>query len=366
MKKKSNLIILVCALVLIVVLFKGCPKSLDEDPFTVAKVINGNTLQLENGYEVVLLGVYPTKNTADFLNKYVNTDVYFIFDSSSPVPLTDDSNQKFYAYVALSKYDGPCINSLILKNGLAPLNESPNLTDSLDVYREYAKNFKGTIEQYIPETPIADNIQIPAFVQPNDGYAAEQQHFYDDEDENCEMLKHVVDYRSPCTRGFAVQLAARHQGEYNIAQVCEIFKFLYNNWKYVNDPVGQDYVARASESICQLHFKGDCDDFAVAMAACVLSIGGNARINTAQSSEGGHAFCEVNISKMDENDVLNAIKQVIPNANIDMLCTNSDDSGKWLNLDWWASYPGGKYFKYDTRTIYECNPENQTWILFSK
>lgn len=346
---------------LLLVSIAGCSSRLDEDGFVVDQVVDGNTLLLDNGYQAVLLGITPTEEVQKELrDKYIGHTVYFVFDSSSDVPQSEENGQKFFAY-ALDESDGPCINGVLLKEGKCPLNESPNLVDSLNLYRTYAQAFQGnTTPEIVPPTTPADNesaddITIPAYNPDNDNFN-QKAYWSDDKNANCALLKHVCDYNNSCTRDFSVQLAKRSEGNYNIGQVCEIFKYLYNKWRYVNDPTGSEYIARASESISQTHFSGDCDDFAVLMTSCVLAVGGNARINFAFNDKGGHAFCEVDISKMDESEVLSAIQDHFKiEQGIDQLFFRADATGKWLNLDWWASHPGGKYYQATQCDTYEFN-----------
>lgn len=370
-------VILILFLSVLLLSVTGCTVRLDENGFKVSQVVDGNTLLLENGYQAVLLGITPTSYVQKALQSYVGKTVYFVFDSSSDVPESDGDEQKFFAYVLDGDYEGPCINSALLKEGISPLNESPNLVDSLDLYRNYAQAYKGqAMPQIVPPSPLYENeniddITIPPYNPDSDNFS-QMSYWSDDKNENCNLLKHVCDYNNSCTRDFAVQLAKRSEGKYNIGQVCEIFKYLYNKWRYVNDPIGSDYVARASESISQTHFSGDCDDFAVLMASCILAIGGNVRINIASNEQSCHAFCELNISNlknssdevMDDDDISSGIAEKFPNVNIDRLYYRVDNDGKWLNLDWTASYPGGKYFNYSTCESYELNTRGQIpeWI----
>ena len=79
------------------------------------------------------------------------------------------------------------------------------------------------------------------------------------------MLEQAVDYTNSLTKSFANLLASKSEGSYNLGQICEIYSYLRKKWKYVNDPVDNEYVAYASESIQDCNLSGDCDDFAVLM-----------------------------------------------------------------------------------------------------
>ena len=63
------------------------------------------------------------------------------------------------------------------------------------------------------------------------------------------MINEAMDINNPITRSFSVQLASEYPGEYNLAQVCNIYDYIRNNWKYVNDPRGLEYFEKASITI---------------------------------------------------------------------------------------------------------------------
>ena len=104
---------------------------------------------------------------------------------------------------------------------------------------------------------------------------------------------------NPITRNFAVELASKSLGSYNVGQIAYIYDYIYKNWKYVSDPTGKEYFSKASETI-ENNLSGDCDDFAILLSSCIEAIGGNTRITFAQNSTGGHAYTEVRISQNEE------------------------------------------------------------------
>lgn len=175
-------------------------------------------------------------------------------------------------------------------------------------------------------------------------------------EENIEMLKESCDYNVPKTKGFANKLAGKaslSDGTFNIEQLCEIFDYCYSKWRYVNDPKGSEYLAKASETIAS-SLTGDCDDFAILIASCMLAIGGDVCIVTAQGPTGGHAYAEVDISHMKLEHVKSYIKQKFNSHQISNIVYRKDGSYIWLNLDWSGDYPGGPTFKAFTRDIYKC------------
>lgn len=175
-------------------------------------------------------------------------------------------------------------------------------------------------------------------------------------EENIEMLKESCDYNVPKTKGFANKLAGKaslSDGTFNIEQLCEIFDYCYSKWRYVNDPKGSEYLAKASETIAS-SLTGDCDDFAILIASCMLAIGGDVCIVTTQGPTGGHAYAEVDISHMKLEHVKSYIKQKFNSHRISNIVYRKDGSYIWLNLDWSGDYPGGPTFKASTRDIYKC------------
>jgi transglutaminase-like putative cysteine protease len=103
-------------------------------------------------------------------------------------------------------------------------------------------------------------------------------------------------------------------------------------------------------------FSGDCDDFAILLAALVESIGGSTRISFAYNEEGGHAFTEVFVT--DNKESMPVLVQEINKlygTNKFRINYYEDADGKcWLNLDWFGQpqHPGGQYFDFTKRTIY--------------
>lgn len=163
-------------------------------------------------------------------------------------------------------------------------------------------------------------------------------------------LVESCNYSNYILRNKAVSIAGKDEGTYNLGQICNIFDYCYNNWKYVNDPRSSEIVEYASNTISN-GLNGDCDDFAVLVCSMILSIGGEARINYAYDSDSGHAFTEVNIGKTKVNDYISKrYKDVYDDSGI---WTRTDPEGNnWLNLDWFANHPGGKYFNYTHGTTF--------------
>ena len=95
----------------------------------------------------------------------------------------------------------------------------------------------------------------------------------------------AVDYYNPDVRNYAVSLTAddslkKYITDYHeyrrLIQCFAVFRDINKRWNYVNDPLGQEYLVKASDNLGV--FSGDCDDHSIMMAAAVMSIGGTMRL----------------------------------------------------------------------------------------
>jgi hypothetical protein len=89
-----------------------------------------------------------------------------------------------------------------------------------------------------------------------------------------------------------------HRG---IDQICSIYDAVVNNWTYVEDWKGLEQIQYSNLTLelgkPKKIGKGDCDDFAILLAALVESVGGTPRIIFAYGPMGGHAYAEVYLGK---------------------------------------------------------------------
>ena len=326
-------------------------------------VEDGNTIILSNGITVKLLGVSSTQEGKEELEGLIGNKVEIIPDYTAPFELSRlDKSSVVYAYVLIPQYEYECINSTILKQGKSTLVE--NCKDSLNVFRRYVAKGKELVVTPPTPTPVPtinyseDDLKLPNYTP-----SGERKHsaWYTDGNLNLQMLDEACDYDLPYTKSFANQLAGRSEGNFNPGQICEIFDYCYKKWKYVNDPNAHEYVARASETIAA-SLTGDCDDFSVLMASCLLAVGANVCVNTGDNPSGGHAFTEVDISEFNTSDVLEQIRNYFSEYDISSLCIRQDGNRKWLNLDWQAAYPGGKYYDCSSRRdSYPCIGGKWSW-----
>ena len=160
----------------------------------------------------------------------------------------------------------------------------------------------------------------------------------------------AMDSQSPTTRNAAARIAADEQGPYHAEQLARIWSSVRRDWRYVNDPRGGEYFAKASETITN-GYVGDCDDFATVLSAMVVSIGGEARVVMMDGPRGGHAYAEACIHD-DAPSVATKLATFyrarrelnVPAERLRAIAfRTSPGCPVWLNLDWNARVPGGDY-----------------------
>ena len=207
---------------------------------------------------------------------------------------------------------------------------------------------------YVPAVEIEDPIPPPPTIEFT--VSKQKKRFLRDFFKDCNLsgakkqLVKACNFSDSNLRNTAVSVAGKSPGPFNLGQVCDIFDYCYNGWNYVNDPEGVEIVEYASTTIAN-GLNGDCDDFAVLVCSMILAIGGEARINYAYGHAEGHAFAEVNIGNTDVEDYISKRYKKVYNSG--GIWTRSDrHENKWLNLDWFAKHPGGKYFDYTHGTTF--------------
>jgi hypothetical protein len=160
----------------------------------------------------------------------------------------------------------------------------------------------------------------------------------------------ALDSDNPITRNQAVQIAAQHDGPFRLEQVAAVWTHVRGRWRYVNDPKGNEYFAKASETIDN-GFAGDCDDFAIVLSAMLEAIGGETRVVMMDGPAGGHAYAEVCVPSDAEETAARlqthyrqTWDRYLGRQSIDDIHFRPSPScAVWLNLDWNAGVPGGPY-----------------------
>ena len=204
--------------------------------------------------------------------------------------------------------------------------------------------------KFLPSSgTLIKDTDLPAPPRISFNISAQRQTFIKDIFKGCNLsgdkkrLIDACDFSSIEIRDYSIRVAGNSPGTFNLGQICDIFDHSFTNWKYVNDPKGENYVALASETLAN-NFTGDCDDFAVLVCSSIMAIGGEARISYAYKGKKGHAFTEVNLGTTPQEIVTDYL---FKRYKIKTLNGKRDKSNNWwLNMDWFGGLPGGPYFKY--------------------
>ncbi|MDH5493605.1 MAG: transglutaminase-like domain-containing protein, partial [Myxococcales bacterium] len=156
----------------------------------------------------------------------------------------------------------------------------------------------------------------------------------------------AMDVTHATTRNTAVRLAATQEGTFHVEQVASLWAKVRGEWRYVNDPRGTEYFARASETI-ENEYAGDCDDFAIVLVSMVSAIGGEARLVMMDGPQGGHAYAEVCIDEASDEVRDRLARHYRRQRNRQRLreihFRPSESCQVWLNMDWNAGVLGGPY-----------------------
>ena len=174
------------------------------------------------------------------------------------------------------------------------------------------------------------------------------------EDRTASAIHAALHPPDPAVRDFAVSLIRPgHGGTFRMSQACDIWDGVAGRWTYVEDPRGSEYLSPPGRTIV-LGLKGDCDDYALLLAALIESAGGHARIVYARNGTMGHAYPEVFIGTTPE-EFERAAGYIRARYGADAIgChVTGGETGTlyWLNLDLTARHPGGSFFSDDGERV---------------
>ncbi|MBC5774924.1 transglutaminase [Pontibacter sp. KCTC 32443] len=168
-----------------------------------------------------------------------------------------------------------------------------------------------------------------------------------------ERVKNAMQPTHPKLRNFAVENSTRYfHDEYyrkygKLARYFSLFKYVRQNWKYVNDPVNMDYYSPPVESMELL--AGDCDDYAILMASSVMAIGGEARVVISES----HMYTEVKVGESEDIDeVSHVVRTLFPDeVNSGKIHFHETNDELWINFDYTARHPGGYFLEPELYSV---------------
>ncbi|WP_341838570.1 transglutaminase-like domain-containing protein [Chitinophaga pollutisoli] len=163
-------------------------------------------------------------------------------------------------------------------------------------------------------------------------------------DKTVRGIREKTDYKDPIVRNFSVKHSLEYYDEYfpkygRIVRYLSLYRYIRENFKYVNDSQRDEYFATPMETI-QNGMGGDCDDHSILMASCLESIGARMRIVLIR----GHAYPELYCGNKEEFETMKqAIILLFNNPPVKVLYYHEMNGEYWINMDYTARNPGGRY-----------------------
>ena len=167
-----------------------------------------------------------------------------------------------------------------------------------------------------------------------------------------EVLKSDV---SSISRNFAVSASTQYYNspdlydQYgDVVRYLSLFKYLYENFSYVHDPVSRNYYSTAEETINN-GLAGDCDDWAGLVFKSVRAIGGRTRLILISR----HIYPEVLVGSSSEFELslIPLLDSLYERAYVTDYFHHIDKSDNvWLSFDF-GEYPGDIYHYSDIEEV---------------
>lgn len=157
-------------------------------------------------------------------------------------------------------------------------------------------------------------------------------------------IKSKMQVGDSIVRNWSVLHSLKHFSEYEkrygmLTRQLSLFKHINHNFRYVPDIMRDEYYATPTETINN-GLGGDCDDHSILMASSLMSIGATCRLVIIE----GHMYPELYVgNKNDFNVMQQAIIQLFKDEPISILYYHEHDGKYWINLDYTARHPGGRY-----------------------
>jgi hypothetical protein len=168
---------------------------------------------------------------------------------------------------------------------------------------------------------------------------------------NADSIIQAIDYENAGVRDFAVSSSKKYftnsKFDLNFRHIVQYFSIfrVMSSWNYVSDPIGEDYYAKASESVKLM--SGDCDDYSILMAACIKAVGGEVRLIRTPN----HMYPEVKVCSYEYfPQIIDLIKNRLffKESLGERIYYHLDEwNNIWLNFDYTNIYPGGAFMSDD-------------------
>jgi transglutaminase-like putative cysteine protease len=163
-----------------------------------------------------------------------------------------------------------------------------------------------------------------------------------------------INQRDSLVRKFAVSNAVKYYTDSyrqygNVVRILSLFRYINHNFKYVSDPLRDEYYASPMETI-DAGLAGDCDDHTILMIAAMKSIGAKTRMVLSVDHVYPELYCG---NKASFLKFQSAILQLYSQENLTGLYYREENGEYWLNLDYSARYPGGPYANNKAYSVVE-------------
>ncbi len=167
-------------------------------------------------------------------------------------------------------------------------------------------------------------------------------------------MKLKINQRDSLVRKFAVSNAVKYFDDSyrqygNVVRILSLFRVINHNFKYVADPLRDEYYSSPMETI-DAGMAGDCDDHTILMIAAMKSIGAKTRMVLSVDHVYPELYCGNKASFLKYQS---AILQLFSQENLTGLYYREENGEYWLNLDYSARYPGGPYASNKAYSVVE-------------
>ncbi|PIT84020.1 hypothetical protein COU37_05165 [Candidatus Micrarchaeota archaeon CG10_big_fil_rev_8_21_14_0_10_45_29] len=150
----------------------------------------------------------------------------------------------------------------------------------------------------------------------------------------------TLESNDPLIRNTAVSIVSSiESNSWSAERLLALYSFMKKNIAYVEDPIGAEYIATATETLTV--GGGDCEDQASLIASMIRSVGGRAII--AYSLSCGHAVAFAYIGTAEQMDTVGDELASLYGQTYLPYTYIQDDAGYWLVID-----PAGGQYLGDT------------------